>query len=396
MSEPQITHIKDNVDLVEVDGRKFYLVGTAHVSKASVELAESSIREYRPDAVAVELCDPRFQALRDPHRWKNTDIAQVIRSGRALLLLAQLMLAAFQKKLGSDMNVKPGEEMLRASAVAEELKIPIILADRDVKTTLRRTWASISGVQRMKLLCEFPLKLFSKEKIDPKEVEQLKHRDALDSALEELSAEFPGVKAALIDERDKYLAAKIHGAKGDTVVAVIGAGHVPGIKKYIGQTIDCAELEKLPPKSLFTRILTWIIPVLFATLIVLALMHGHHRSFRMLKWWVLITSTTAGAGAALMLAHPLSIFAAALSAPITALVHNPFFNAGMSAAMVEAMVRKPKVSDLEGILDDVTSVRGLWSNRLSRILLIFVLTNVIGMIGAIVAMAKIAYLSHIV
>src|SRR6185312_13539833 len=165
MNEAQITNIKDNVDLVEIAGRKFYLVGTAHVSKASVELAEASIREIRPDAVAVELCDPRFQALRDPHRWKNTDIVQVIRSGRALLLLAQLMLAAFQKKLGSDVNVKPGEEMLRASAVAEELGIPIVLADRDVKVTLKRTWASVSGFQKLKLICEAPLKLFSREKI---------------------------------------------------------------------------------------------------------------------------------------------------------------------------------------------------------------------------------------
>ncbi len=389
------TAIQPNVDLVELDGRKFYLVGTAHVSPASVELAESVIKEIRPDAVAVELCESRFQALRDPNRWKNTDIVQVIKSGRTLLLLAQLILAAFQKKLGKSLNIKPGEEMLRAVAVAEESQIPIILADRDVKTTLRRTWNALSGSQKAQLVVQFPMKTFSGETVDPSEIENLKKQDALESAMAELGASFPGIRTALIDERDKYLAGKIHDSVGQTVVAIIGAGHVPGIKQYLGQKIDLLALDQVPPKRKTGRIIAWTLSaiVLFFVLYGFASM-GEHTGLAMAKSWILITGLSAALGALLALSHPLTVLTAFVCGPIITLF--PIMRPGWFAGMVEAMLRKPKVSDLESILDDMTSIKGLWRNRLSRILLVVIFTNILGAIGSIIAIGKVASLSNLI
>jgi len=384
-----VIEISQNVDLIELGERKIYLVGTAHVSKASVELAEKTIRDVMPDSVAIELCDSRYQSLQDPDRWKNTDIVKVIKDGKVYVLMAQLMLAAFQKKLGEHLQVKPGAEMMHAANIARELNSNIVLADRDVKTTLKRTWATLSFWSMCKVLFGMLMGLFSNEKMDAEEIERLKSSDALNQLLDDFSKTLPDVRRPLIDERDQYLAAKISSAPGKSVVAVIGAGHVPGIKKWLDKEVDLVALEVIPDKKLSSKILAWLMPGLLVLFIALGFMNsGMSKSVEMLSTWIWINALLAGIGAALALAHPLTILAAALAAPFTAA--HPLLASGWVAGLVEASLKKPRVSDLETVADDISTMKGIWSNRVSRILLIVCLTNLLGSFGSLFALFKLS------
>lgn len=272
--------------------------------------------------------------------------------------------------------------MMRAVNTAEELQCLTVMADRDIKTTLKRTWASLSLWTTFKLVGAMMNGLFSSKKIDEKEIEELKSSDALASLLKEFSDALPKVRTALIDERDQYLANRIENAPGNTVVAVIGAGHIPGIKNWIGQSVDVSALEVVPPPGKLGKIISWGIPAAVIGMIVAGFFtSGFSTSAEMVKSWIWITGFTAALGAALALAHPLTILAAFVSAPITSL--HPLLASGWVAGLVEAVIRKPRVSDLESIATDVVSMRGLWSNRVSRILLIVAFTNLLGTIGAL-------------
>ena len=238
-----ISPLKQNVDKIQLDQKEIYLVGTAHISSKSVELAEEIIREIQPHSVAVELCEPRFKALQDPDRWKKTDIFTVIKQKKMYLLMSQLILAGFQKKLGKSLDIKPGAEMMKSVEVANEIGSEIVLADREVRTTLKRTWSSMSIWSATKLMGAMVGSIFTTQELSEEEIERLKSSDALNEMMKELSDAIPGVQKALIDERDKYLATKIKQSPGDKVVAIIGAGHIPGIKNYIGEDIDLEPLN---------------------------------------------------------------------------------------------------------------------------------------------------------
>lgn len=381
------TPVRENVDRLEVGDKTVYIVGTAHISRSSADLAEAIIREVRPDAVAVELCASRHESLKNPDRWKQTDIVRVIREGRAFVLMAQLILAAFQRKLGKDLEVTPGAEMIRSLSVAEELAIPTFLVDRDIKTTLKRTWSSLGFRSALMLLYGMLVGLFRGEKIDQAEIERLKSADALEELMKDFTAALPTVRTALIDERDQYLAAKIRAATGTTVVAVVGAGHVPGIKRWIGESIDTSSLEVIPPPRLSTRLIGWSIPLALIGIVIYgALQTGAHTSVDMLGAWAWATGLWAGIGTIVALAHPLTIVSTCLAAPFAAA--NPFIASGWIAGLVEAMIRRPRVGDFETIGDDIATVRGIWSNRVSRILLIIMTTNLFGSLGTIIGISK--------
>jgi pheromone shutdown-related protein TraB len=378
-----ISTIKDNVDLVEFEDRSIYLVGTAHVSQSSADLAEEIIREVNPETVAVELCESRYTSLKNPDRWKNTDIYSVIKEGKAYVLMAQLVLAGFQKKLGNQLQIRPGAEMMRSIQVAEEIGSETVLADREIRTTLKRTWASLGFTSMMKLLYAMVAGLFTRENIDEEEIERLKTSDALEELMKDFSDALPGVRTALIDERDQYLASKVFNAPGKKVVAIIGAGHIPGIKRCIGQDIDLEELEVIPPPKKLSKIISWAIPTVIIGLIVYGFASaGSTLGIDMLEAWFWVNAILAAFGSALALAHPVTILVAFFVSPFTSL--NPFIAAGWVAGLVEAAIRKPTVSDLETIADDVSTMKGLWSNRLSRILLVVALTNLFGMIGTFI------------
>ncbi|UCF95565.1 MAG: TraB/GumN family protein [Desulfobacterales bacterium] len=377
----------DNSNMIHrltYDDKEIILVGTAHVSRESAELVNALIQEEKPDTVCVELCPSRYQAIRQKERWQDTDIVKVIKEKKSFLLLANLLLASFQKRIAKKFNIQPGAEMIQAIETGEAIGATIHLADRDIRTTLSRTWRIMGLWSKLKLLFHLVLSLGRVEDIHEEDVEKMKQEDVLESVLSEVGKSLPVLKKILIDERDQYLALKIRHAPGRKIVAVVGAGHMPGIKKYWNADIDIEALEKLPPKGKIARILKWIIPGAILLLFISGFFYGGAKAGQdMIVWWILANGILAGIGALLALAHPATVVSAVVAAPLTSL--NPMIAAGWVSGLVEAFSRKPKVKDLETLPEDILSFRGFWRNKVTRILLVVVFTNLGSTLGTFVA-----------
>jgi len=372
-----ITHLKFNE-------KEFILVGTAHVSKESARLTKSVIEEEKPDTVCVELCQSRFQAIQQKDRWQDTDIIKVIKEKKSFLLLSNLLLASFQKRIAKQFDVKPGEEMITAINTAASTGAQIHLADRDIRTTLSRTWRIMGFWSKIKLVFQLMLSLGQLDEIKEEDIEKMKQQDVLETLLAEVGKSLPALKAILIDERDQYLAEKIRTAPGNKIVAVVGAGHIPGIQKYWNSDIDTWALEQLPPKNKSIGILKWLIPVAIVGLFIAGFFYGGTKAGTdMIAWWILANGILAGVGAIIALAHPATILTSILAAPLTSL--NPMIAAGWVSGLVEAFSRKPKVKDLERLPEDILSVRGFWKNNVTRILLVVVFTNLGSSLGTFIA-----------
>ena len=375
------SELPENVHLFERDGREIYVVGTAHVSAKSAELVEEVVREVKPDSVAVELCQPRYRALKNPEEWKNTNIVQVIKQGKTFLLLAQLLLSGFQKKIGKKLGVKPGAEMLKAVELAEELGAETVLADREVSITLRRTWGNLGFWGGLKLLATLIAESFAPaQDLSESEIERLKTADVLEEAMQEFAQAMPKVRESLIDERDKYLACKINGAPGDKIVAVVGAGHVPGITRYLDEQIDLGPLETVPPPSIWGKIIGWGLPLTIIGLIIYGMLTaGTEVGTQMLMDWIVINAVAGALGSLLALAHPVTILVSLLVSPFTSA--NPAIAAGWVAGLLEATLRKPRVEDFEMLSEEPMSLKLVYKNRVTRVLLVVILTNLMGGLG---------------
>jgi pheromone shutdown-related protein TraB len=374
----------DPIQRLRFQDREFILVGTAHVSRQSVDLVKDIISQEQPDTVCVELCDSRYQTIHQQDRWQNMDIVKVIKQKKAFLLLSNLILAAFQKRIAAKLDIRPGQEMIQAIESAKAVDAHLHLADRDVRITLARTWRQMGWWSRIKLIFQLILSFGDVEEISAEDVERMKQQDMLESVLAEVGRSMPAIRRTLIDERDQYLSAKIRSAPGDKVVAVVGAGHMPGIIKYWDRDVDLAPLEQLPPKSRWGQIIKWIIPIAIVSLLVYGFFVGGTKvGAGMLTWWVAANGILAGMGALLALAHPLTIFSSVMAAPLTSL--NPMIAAGWVSGLVEAMSRKPKVRDFEHLKDDIQSLKGFWRNKVTRILLVVLFTNLGSTIGTFVA-----------
>jgi len=375
---------KENIHHLTFEDKEIYLVGTAHVSRESVNLVNEVINEKRPDTVCVELCESRYESLTQKKAWQEANVFRVIREKKAFLLLSNLILVYFQKKIGHKLGARPGEEMMRAIESAEGVSASIHLADRDIRTTLARTWRLMGLWTKIKLLAQIITSAGGLESITEEQIEEMKKKDVLETLLAEIGEELPEVKNILIDERDQYLTYKIRTAPGKRIVAVVGAGHVPGIKHYWNLPLDIEPLKQIPPRSKLISIFKWVIPLLILALFILGFFSaGTSTTTHMLKWWILANSILAGLGAALALAHPLTIFSAVVSAPLTSL--NPMIAAGWVSGLVETFVGKPKVRDFERLPEDISSLKGFWKNKISRILLVVVFTNIGSSLGTFVA-----------
>ena len=369
-----------NVHEILLDGKKILLIGTAHISQSSVDEVNTVINQVNPDTVCIELCSSRYQAMLAKDQWKNMDIFKVIREGKSFLLFANLIMTAFQKRLGSRLGVKPGSEMFEAANVAEKLNSELVLADRDVKITLQRTWRGMRFWGKMKVLGQLLASLFIREEISKEEIEKLKESDALSEAMKMLAEQSPEMKRILIDERDQYMAEKIRQSMGKLVVAVVGAGHVKGLTAELENKHNLAELESVPPTGKAVAWLKWGIPAMIIALIVYGFFTvDTDVSIEMIQRWVLINGTLSALGTAAAFGHPITIAVAFIAAPFTSL--NPTIAAGWVAGLVEALLRKPQVRDFENLADDITHLRGFWQNNITRILLVVIFANLGSAIG---------------
>lgn len=360
----------ESVRLIRDGERSFYLIGTAHVSKKSVEEVEETIRSLRPDSVVVELCKDRQKALQEGERWKEMDLIKVVRQGKIGVLFAHLLLASWQKKMGEQLGVKPGAEQLVAMEVAEEIGSKLVLGDRSAQITLKRAWAGLGFWGKMKLLAAGLESLFEKQEIKEEDLEELKKHDVLEKELGKLGEEFPSIRKSLIDERDQFLKNSIQNAPGDIVVGVVGAGHVNGIISRWKETVYEDDLIQAPSGGLFWKAIKWIIPLLIMALLGYGFyIGGKDLGIEALQVWVLYNGTLAAMGTLFALGHPLTILTAFIAAPITSL--NFFIGAGMVAAPVQLLVRRPKVEDFENILEDLSSFKGMYRNRIGRAFLVF-------------------------
>ncbi|HZK44121.1 MAG TPA: TraB/GumN family protein [Syntrophomonadaceae bacterium] len=371
----------ENVHHLGMDGRHIILIGTAHVSQKSADQVKAVIEAEQPDTVCVELCQSRYRNITDTDRWKNTNITKVIKDGQTLLLLVNLILSSYQKRLAEQFNIKPGQEMLQGIASASEIGAELCLADRDIQITMKRLWGKISLWGKIKLFFQLLMSMFIDEEISEEELDKMKSNDMLTSALEEISQSFPHIKSILIDERDQYLAQKIKDAPGQKVVAILGAGHIPGIKMELSKEHDLEELSQIIPVSKTTKIVAWAIPILILILIVSTFSVDKSAGIDQITAWIIWNGSLASLGALIALAHPLSILTAFLASPLTSL--NPLLAAGWFAGLVEAIIRKPKVQDFENMSEDIGSIKGFWNNKVTHILLVVVLANLGSSLGAV-------------
>jgi pheromone shutdown-related protein TraB len=384
-----VSQLPESVKHITVEGRDIYLVGTAHVSKESVEDVRMTIEALKPDTVAVELCESRFKALTQRDNWENLNIFKVIKEKKAVFLLAQLIMTSFYRRLGEKLDIQPGAEMLEGIKLAQKNNANLTLADRNIDITLKRVWGYLGFWSKLNLLARLLAGLFEKEEIDAELIEKIKNSDLLEEMMAEFTEKFPEIKKRLIDERDIYLAQKLRDAPGQKIVAVIGAGHVGGITEKIQQEHDLEPLTEIPPKSNTGKVIKWAIPILILLLLVVGFFKGGvEHSIESVYIWILVNGFLSAAGAAIALAHPLTVVSAFLAAPLTSL--NPFLAAGWVAGLVQALIRRPTVADFEKLPDEISTVKGFWSNPVTKVLLVVVLANLGSTLGTIISGSWIA------
>jgi pheromone shutdown-related protein TraB len=379
----------DDVRVVRDGEREIVVVGTAHVSRESVDLVREAIDELRPDAVAIELDPKRFEALSRPDRFEGLDLRQVIRTRQLATLGMNLALAAYQRSLGVALGVKPGAELLEAARSAEEAGIPVALCDRDVRITLRRAWRALGFWKRVLLLASLSAALFEREELSEEDLRELRKTDVLSRLLNEMGQAFPGLKLVLIDERDAYLAERIRETEGRRVVAVVGAGHVEGIVRALEreERVDLDALSTTPRPSRWMHVLGWGIPaVVVLSLFWIGLRDGGAVAGENVAFFALATGLPSAAGTLLALGHPATVLSALFLAPLTAL--SPVIGIGHVTALVQSWMRPPLVRELSSALDDLGTASGLWRNRLLRVLLVFTLSTLGGIAGTWVGGAR--------
>lgn len=372
------------IERITLPDKEIILVGTAHISRESIALVRKTISEEKPDIVGVELDRERLHQLLSEKKWQEMDIVQAIKEGKTYLLLFNLLLANIQRQFGEQIGIKPGEEMKAAIIAASENNIPVQLLDRDIKITLKRAMDRMSLFEKLKLASVILLSVFSTgEKITAEKVEALKDKDVINKLLQELSRQMPSVKKVLVDERDLFIANRILQAKGKKIVAVVGAGHLDGIKKYLDKQRNISLLNIIPKKTNYLKYLKYLIPLFFIAIIAYAVFFkGIYITLNIFAIWFLVNGTLSALGALLARAHWNSIAIAFLTAPFTSL--HPALAAGWFAALAEAKVNSPKIKDFES-LNNLSSFSDFNRNTVTHILLVAAYSNIGSAIGTVIA-----------
>lgn len=393
MSNFTVETLSDTVSRIKTEKKEIILLGTAHISSESINEVRSYMESESPDHVCVEIDSGRYKSMEEGNSWKHMDLQKVFKEKKTFLLLGNLVLSSFQRRLGSGLGNKPGEEMAAAIEEAKDRNIPFSLSDRPIQITLQRAWACSNFWNKMKLLSTLLATAFSKEEMDEKEMEELKKGSAIESMMKEMADYLPTVKEVLIDERDQYLATKIYQSPGKKSLAVIGAAHAPGIIEWfrkLDQDKVHSDLEKIthiPPRKFISKLIPWLVPLTVIGLISYAAVKiSLDKAWEMSLAWILANGICSAAGALLALARPQTILLSFVAAPITSL--NPTIGVGMFSGLLEYFSRKPQVEDMENLMSDSTSVKGWYKNRVTRILLVFFLSSLGSTIGTLWALPR--------
>ena len=383
------------VQVLERDGVRYTILGTAHVSKASADAVQELIETGEFDAVAIELDKNRYTSIANPNAIAQLDLFQVIREGRAGMIAANLALSAFQQRIAEQFDIEPGAEMRVAIKAAKAAGLPLLLIDRDIGTTLRRVYRSVPWWQRFMLMGGIVGSLFSNEKISEDDIEKLKSGDMLEATFTEFAESSEKLYTPLIAERDAYMAAKLReeALQGDVpryqnVLVVIGAGHLKGLSEKLKSERGVPsqirmELEVVPKASFWPKLIPWFIVAIIIVGFVIGFQRSPELGFQLLGDWFLINAILAGTGAAIALAHPLTIIGTFFAAPFTSL--NPLIGAGFVAAGLELWLRRPSVGDFSSLRKDITEIRGWWKNRVARTLLVFFFATLGSALGTYLA-----------
>ena len=385
---------------IERDNVRYTLIGTAHVSRASADAVQAMASSGEYDAIAVELCPARYDALTAERNWSDLDLYKVVREGKAGLVMANLALSAYQRRIAEQFGIEPGAEMRAAVTAAALGNVPLQLVDRDLATTLKRSYASVPWYKRIYLMTGLALGMVSSDEIDEDSIERLKEGDILEATFTEFAEQSPELFRSLIAERDRYMAARLRQENGPdperqdmkNVLVVIGAGHMEGICKHLQEMQENPgdvrrELDEIPPKARWPRVIPWAVMVLVLAGFAIGFSRSPELGWQLVVLWVAINGGLAALGALIARGHPLTILSAMIAAPLTSL--NPTIAAGMVTGLVESWLRKPKVSDLENLRFDITTVKGWFNNSATRILLVFFFSNLGSAIGTWVAGFKI-------
>jgi pheromone shutdown-related protein TraB len=387
---------------LEIGSSRVTLLGTAHVSRQSAETVATLIDSGEFDAVAIELCEGRYNNIKDPDSLAKMDLYKVIKEGKAPMVMASLALSAFQQRLADQFGIEPGAEMRMAMEKAEEHNLPLLKIDRDVGVTLKRVYRSVPWWQRMNIFSGLLASVVSKEKIEEKDIEKLKEGDMLESTFQEFAETSKEIYSPLIDERDQYMADEIYAAtrveQPKHLLAIVGAGHLKGIKRYLEAHVannppvtevaqHIRELSQMPEGSKVWKWLPWVIVGIILFGFALGFSRSADLGWDLVSDWVLINGTLAAIGAIAALAHPLTIIGAFVAAPLTSL--NPTIGAGMVTGAIEMYLRKPTVRDFQQLRRDTANWKGWWHNRVSKVLLVFFFCTLGSAIGTYVAGFKI-------
>lgn len=378
---------EENITRLHIHEKEIILIGTAHVSKNSAEQVKQVIEAENPDAVCIELDEPRYKSITEGNKWKDMDIFKVIKEKKATLLLMNLAISSFQKRMAQQFGINAGQEMIQGIESAKEIDAELVLADRNIQITFSRIWGNLGLKGKTMLLTQIVASIFSKETITEEELEKMKQQDTINAMLQEFTEHFPRLKKPLIDERDQYLSQKIKNAPGEKVVAVLGAAHVPGITKQIQKDHDLKALTKLPKKSKAPKIIGWSIPIIILAMIAYTFILNPSVGMQQALSWLIWNGGLSALGTLIAFGHPLAVLTSLVAAPITSL--NPLLAAGWFAGIVQAYFSRPTVRDFETISEDITSVKGFWGNKVTRILLVVMLSNLGSSIGTFIGGAEV-------
>lgn len=373
-------------------GTQITLLGTAHVSRASADAVAARLAEESYDAVAVELCPSRHNAILDPDSLSRMDLFRVLRERKIPMVTASLALGAYQQRLAEQFGIEPGAEMRVAVAQARERNLPVLLIDREIGVTLKRVYRNIPWWRRFALFSGLLASVVSREEIDEREIERLKEGDILETTFSQFAEQASELYAPLIDERDRYMAARLRQAveqgQGGSILAVVGAGHLKGIANYLESDTEAPEavitrFDAIPPPSRWPKLIPWLIVGIILAGFIIGFSRSSTVGLQLILDWVLINGGLAALGAAAAAGHPLTVVSAFIAAPFTSL--NPTIGAGMVTAAVETFLRRPNVGDFSRLRTDTTHLKGWWHNKVARIFLVFLLSTIGSAVGTYVA-----------